>query len=108
MIVFYNEKFKLDFSDVKLKLVEQNSLFYDYMYKKHSMPFTINVDAIISTELGFIDLPNSRGYEVKYDGQLFIENDFEPAKLILKSIKGKKLQGIIYHEANTVYCSKRI
>lgn len=97
MIVFYSEHFTLDLSNTKITLIEENAMFYDYLIKKYSLPFTLDLDELKSIDLGFLEDFNAVGYQTEIKGHLLIENDFEQATLVLRSTSSLRVQGMVYY-----------
>ncbi len=102
MIQFVTEDFILDLSDVRLTLVEENPIFYNYFVKKYALPFTLKLDDKTSKTLGFIGLEGATDYKTKHAGQLVIENEFYPANIVFSGLASKRLKGTIYYGLDTL------
>lgn len=101
MIVFYSDSISLDLTEIKLTLIEENPLFFDYGIKNYSWPFNKILDEETSRSLNFLDHENIANYQTKYYGKLLIDNSFEPAYLIIEDYKNNILSGYVYYGSNS-------
>ena len=97
MIIFYTDNFELDLSTEKITFIEENSLFYDYFLRSHSLPFSFTLDDDLLKKLGFMTDYNARPETLRFDGKLLKNDTFENAYLIISSQKGRTLQGSLYY-----------
>ena len=100
MIQFFGKTpriFNLDLTDVKITLIEENPLFFNYFVRNYTWPFTKKIDDETSRKLGFLDLENATNYKTKFYGVLQIDNTFNEAFLLISNHEGNDLEGTIYY-----------
>lgn len=102
MIVFYGDNFELNLTKTKVTLIEENPLFYDYIVKKYSWPFSKHIDDDTSKKLGFLGLENAANYQTRFYGNLLIDNKFEKAYFIITEFRNKTLKGTLYYGAESI------
>lgn len=103
MIIFYADAgFELDLTGTSISLVEENDMFFDYFIKDYSLPFTTNIKNFTNEQIRFLHLDNVKLSDSHYYGKLFVDNKYHNGYLIIKSIKGKQIKGIIYHGSTTI------
>ncbi|WP_435263440.1 hypothetical protein [Tenacibaculum sp. nBUS_03] len=102
MIVFYGDNFELNLTKTKVTLIEENPLFYDYIVKKYSWPFSKHIDDDTLNKLGFLGLENAANYQTRFYGNLLIDNRFEKAYFIITDFRNKTLKGTLYYGAESI------
>ena len=89
--------FELDVTHLKVSLIEESSLFYDYFLKGYSMPFSFDIDSDFAKKMDFIADFNAVDYAVEVSGDLQIDDKFDIAVLKLKRQRGNKIEGRFYY-----------
>lgn len=103
MIKFYpeNEEFELDLSHVKIKFIEENSIFTENLFKNYTLPFQIPPSTDILEALGNIDVDNITEYKVQFKGKLFVDMDFYESRFILEVERGS-IEGTLFYGQETL------
>lgn len=101
MIVFYSDDNAFDFSHLKIKFVEENSIFSNNLFSKYTLPFQIPPDSEILASLGNLGINNISDYSVKLEGKLFVDTQFYESYLILES-KKTMIEGTLFYGQETL------
>lgn len=91
MIKLINEQGVIDLTNKGITFIEENPLFYNYLIKGYSKPFSLKKSDHLSRLFNFIDLDNIANFDSKYKFKLQIDNIFVPACVSIEGNSGDVL-----------------
>ncbi|WP_233898364.1 hypothetical protein [Tenacibaculum piscium] len=102
------KSFRLDLTEVNITFIEENPMFFNYLVKKYTWPFTKELDNETTAIFDFLDLDNAIKYATKFYGTLIIDNEFNEAYLEMSQLNNGKIEGSIYYgkETNVLFSKK--
>lgn len=103
MIIFYADAgFQLDLTGTGITLVEENDMFNDYFTKDYSLPFEAIIEKFSDEQIRFLHFENVKLSDARYPGHLFVDSKYRRGYLVIKSVQGKEIKGIVYYGGTAI------
>ncbi|HEA19935.1 hypothetical protein LCGC14_0502670 [marine sediment metagenome] len=103
MIIFQAfDDWQIDLTSYGLTFNETSDIFYAETQKSFTFPIQMDIDEEIASNFGLVNLENIRGYKIRIDGYIFVDDIFYDAYMIINEVYDLKAELQFFYGAEVL------